>query len=87
MLSIGGVIGPGYFVEMGDGLSNAGAAGLLLSFTIVGALLWCVMQCLGELGAFISVAGELVPQGINPNFCTCILTLIRLVHSLHRSFH
>ena len=56
-MAIGGVIGPGYFVGMGIGLSTAGPAGLLLCFVIVGTLLWAVMQCLGELGAFIPVSG------------------------------
>lgn len=61
MMAIGGVIGPGYFVGMGTGLSTAGPAGLLLCFAIVGGLLWTVMQCLGELGAFISVSGKFFP--------------------------
>ncbi|KAJ4307768.1 hypothetical protein N0V84_012508, partial [Fusarium piperis] len=58
MLAIGGVIGPGYFVGMGTGLSTAGPAGLLLCFAIVGILLWAVMQSLGELGAFIPMSGS-----------------------------
>ncbi|KAF5599085.1 amino acid permease [Fusarium pseudocircinatum] len=58
MLAIGGVIGPGYFVGMGTGLSTAGPAGLLLCFAIVGVLLWAVMQSLGELGAFIPMSGS-----------------------------
>lgn len=57
MLAIGGVIGPGYFVGMGTGLSTAGPAGLLICFSIVGVLLWAVMQSLGELGAFIPMSG------------------------------
>lgn len=57
MMAIGGVIGPGYFVGMGIGLTSAGPAGLLLCFAVVGTLLWAVMQCLGELGAYISVSG------------------------------
>ena len=59
MLVIGGVIGPGYFVGMGNGLSNAGPAGLLLGFILIGSLLWAVMHCLGEVGSFIPVSGEL----------------------------
>ncbi|KAF4490010.1 General amino acid permease AGP3 [Colletotrichum fructicola Nara gc5] len=58
MLAIGGVIGPGYFVGMGTGLTSAGPAGLLLCFTVVGVLLWAVMQSLGELGAFIPLSGS-----------------------------
>ncbi|KAF6825634.1 amino acid permease [Colletotrichum plurivorum] len=58
MLAIGGVIGPGYFVGMGTGLSSAGPAGLLLCFSVVGVLLWAIMQSLGELGAFIPLSGS-----------------------------
>ncbi|KAK7228074.1 hypothetical protein V2G26_000244 [Clonostachys chloroleuca] len=60
MLVIGGVIGPGYFVGMGTGLSGAGPAGLLICFAVIGLLLWGVMQSLGELGAFIPVSGSFV---------------------------
>ncbi|KAF4979777.1 hypothetical protein FZEAL_4081 [Fusarium zealandicum] len=60
MMVIGGVIGPGYFVGMGNGLSGAGPAGLLLCFAVVGTVLWAVMQSLGELGAFIPVSGSFV---------------------------
>jgi amino acid transporter len=43
---------------MGTGLSNAGPAGLLICFAVVGALLWTVIQSLGEMSAFISVSGQ-----------------------------
>lgn len=58
MMAIGGVIGPGYFMGMGTGLSNAGPAGLLICFAVLGYLLWLVMQSLGELAAFIAVSGS-----------------------------
>lgn len=58
MLAIGGVIGPGYFVGMGQGLTTAGPAGLLICFAVVGTLLWAVMQCLGEMAAFLSTSGK-----------------------------
>ncbi|WVQ83832.1 hypothetical protein IAT38_005976 [Cryptococcus sp. DSM 104549] len=58
MLAIGGVIGPGYFVGIGSGLSNGGPAGLLLGFGVVGILLWTVMQSLGEMAAYMSVSGS-----------------------------
>lgn len=58
MLAIGGVIGPGYFVGMGQGLTTAGPAGLLICFAVVGTLLWAVMQCLGEMAAFLSTSGS-----------------------------
>ncbi|OJJ64080.1 hypothetical protein ASPSYDRAFT_192134 [Aspergillus sydowii CBS 593.65] len=58
MMAIGGVIGPGYFMGMGTGLSTAGPAGLLICFAVLGCLLWLVMQSLGELAAFIAVSGS-----------------------------
>nr|XP_018259443.1 uncharacterized protein I303_08372 [Kwoniella dejecticola CBS 10117]OBR81601.1 hypothetical protein I303_08372 [Kwoniella dejecticola CBS 10117] len=58
MLAIGGVIGPGYFVGIGNGFTNGGPAGLLLGFGIVGILLWIVMQSLGEMAAFLAVSGS-----------------------------
>lgn len=67
MMAIGGVIGPGYFIGMGTGLSAAGPAGLLLCFAVIGTVLWTVMQCLGELGSFISVSGE--PLQFDPKIC------------------
>lgn len=57
-MAIGGVIGPGYFMGMGTGLSTAGPAGLLICFAVLGCLLWLVMQSLGELAAFIAVSGS-----------------------------
>lgn len=58
MMAIGGAIGPGYFMGMGTGLSTAGPAGLLICFSIVGLLLWFVIQSLSELGSFIAVSGS-----------------------------
>ncbi|WWD07006.1 hypothetical protein V865_005103 [Kwoniella europaea PYCC6329] len=58
MLAIGGVIGPGYFVGIGNGFTNGGPAGLLLGFGIVGILLWVVMQSLAEMAAFLAVSGS-----------------------------
>ncbi|OCF32138.1 hypothetical protein I316_06294 [Kwoniella heveanensis BCC8398] len=58
MLAIGGIIGPGYFVGIGNGFTNGGPAGLLLGFGIVGVLLWLVMQSLAEMGSFLAVSGS-----------------------------
>ncbi|ORY81300.1 amino acid transporter [Leucosporidium creatinivorum] len=58
MMAIGAVIGPGYFVGSGSGLTNGGSGGILIAFGVVGMLLWATMQSLGEMAAFISVSGS-----------------------------
>lgn len=47
-------IGTGLFVGTGAAYSNAGPAGLFLAFTVVGAVLWCVMQSISELATVVS---------------------------------
>ena len=37
---------------------TGGPAGLLIGFGIVGALLWAVMQSLGEMASYLAVSGE-----------------------------
>ena len=72
MLAIGGVIGPGYFIGMGTGLSSAGPAGLLICFAVVGILVWIVTQSLGEMGAFISVSGPCQHLLLGRLSCICL---------------
>ncbi|KAK2054189.1 amino acid permease [Colletotrichum caudatum] len=42
-------IGTGLFIGTGSAYAHAGPAGLLLAYIVVGAILWCVMQSIGEL--------------------------------------
>ncbi|UKZ53819.1 hypothetical protein TrVGV298_007619 [Trichoderma virens] len=49
MIAIGGSIGTGLFVASGKALAAGGPASLLLAFSIVGAMLYCTCQALGEL--------------------------------------
>lgn len=42
-------IGVGLFVGTGAAYAKAGPAGLLLAYLIVGSVLWCVMQSIGEV--------------------------------------
>ncbi|RMD41403.1 hypothetical protein DV735_g3743, partial [Chaetothyriales sp. CBS 134920] len=57
MIAIGGSIGAGLFVGSGGALRNGGPASVLLGFIIVGAMLLCTMQALGELTVLFPVNG------------------------------
>ena len=47
-------IGTGLFIGSGAAYAKAGPAGLLLAYSIVGAVLWCVMQSIAELATLVS---------------------------------
>lgn len=47
-------IGTGLFIGTGAAYANAGPAGLLLAYIIVGFILWCVMQSISELATVVS---------------------------------
>ncbi|WRT64945.1 uncharacterized protein IL334_001885 [Kwoniella shivajii] len=56
-IGIGGGIGTGLFIGTGSALAKAGPAGLFMAFVVVGAVLWCVMEGLGEMATLIPQAG------------------------------
>ncbi|KAM5355939.1 hypothetical protein ACJ41O_002585 [Fusarium nematophilum] len=58
MIAIGGSIGTGLFVASGRALAAGGPASLLLAFTIVGTMLFCTCQALGELAVIFPIAGS-----------------------------
>ncbi|KAH7358844.1 general amino-acid permease GAP1 [Plectosphaerella cucumerina] len=58
MIAIGGSIGTGLFVASGKALANGGPASLLLAFSLVGGMLYCTCQALGELAVSFPVAGS-----------------------------
>jgi len=43
MIAIGGIIGPGLFVGSGNALYLAGLGGILISFSLVGIIVFFVM--------------------------------------------
>ena len=55
--SLGGSIGAGLFVGSGGALRTGGPASLLLGFAIVGVMLLCTMQALGEMAVLFPVNG------------------------------
>lgn len=58
MIAIGGSIGTGLFVVSGKALAVGGPASLLIAFSVVGAMLYCTCQALGELAVIFPIAGS-----------------------------
>lgn len=57
MIAIGGSIGTGLFVGSGGSLSAGGPASVLIGFALIGIMLYCTVQALGELAVRFPVAG------------------------------
>ncbi|RKF58095.1 Proline-specific permease [Erysiphe neolycopersici] len=57
-IGFGGGIGTGLFIGTGSALATSGPAGLLLAYIIVGGLLWCVMESIGEMATLFPTAGS-----------------------------
>ncbi|ORX57550.1 amino acid permease [Hesseltinella vesiculosa] len=57
MISIGGVIGTGLFLGTATSLHNGGPAGLLLGYIVMGTIVFCIMNTLGEMIAYLPVPG------------------------------
>lgn len=58
MVAIGGTIGTGLFLGTGKSLTTGGPASMLLCYAIVGAIVFITMLCLGEMAAFVPIAGS-----------------------------
>lgn len=57
MIAIGGAIGTGLIIGTGSALANTGPASILISYTIVGMLVYVVMAALGEMATWLPAAG------------------------------
>ncbi|KAH6644994.1 amino acid permease [Truncatella angustata] len=58
MIAIGGTIGTGLFLGTGKSLATGGPASVLIAYAIVGGIVFTTMLSLGEMAAFIPVAGS-----------------------------
>ncbi|QZN97306.1 amino acid permease [Symbiopectobacterium purcellii] len=63
MIAIGGSIGTGLFVASGATISQAGPGGALLSYALIGLMVYFLMTSLGELAAFMPVSGSFSTYG------------------------
>lgn len=55
MIGISSGIGTGLFIGTGSAYATSGPAGLLLAYIIIGFVLWCVMQSIGELATLVRI--------------------------------
>ncbi len=71
MIAIGGAIGTGLFVASGATIAEAGPGGALLSYLLIGVMVYFLMTSLGELSAAMPVSGSFSTYGakyIEPGF-------------------
>lgn len=71
MIAIGGSIGSGLFVGSGKALANGGPAALLIDWGLIGTMLYCIIQALGELAVTFPTGGSFVQYNtrfISPAF-------------------
>ncbi|KDQ21231.1 hypothetical protein BOTBODRAFT_182628 [Botryobasidium botryosum FD-172 SS1] len=60
MMSIGGVIGTGIFLGTAEALRRGGPLGMLLGYTLVGSVVYCVVVSMGEMVAYRPYIGGIV---------------------------
>ncbi|KAI1437714.1 amino acid permease [Xylaria sp. CBS 124048] len=67
MIAIGGAIGTGLIIGTGQALAQAGPAAVLISYTIMGSVVFLVMGALGELSAWLPMSAGFT--GYASRFC------------------
>lgn len=71
MIAIGGSIGTGLFVASGATVAQAGPGGALLGYALIGLMVYFLMTSLGEMAAYMPVAGSFSTYGarfVEPGF-------------------
>ncbi|EMC94062.1 hypothetical protein BAUCODRAFT_132943 [Baudoinia panamericana UAMH 10762] len=71
MIAIGGAIGTGLIIGTGSALATGGPAAILISYCIVGCLVYMVMTALGEMATWLPGAGGFYPYAtrfVDPAF-------------------
>ena len=63
MIAIGGSIGTGLFVASGATVASAGPGGALLSYALIGVMVYFLMTSLGEMAAHMPVSGSFSTYG------------------------
>ena len=60
MITVGAMLGIGFYVRIGTVLRTAGPLAVLLSYTLLTLLAWGVMQCITEMLSIWPVPGALI---------------------------
>ncbi|HJV31099.1 MAG TPA: amino acid permease, partial [Bacillales bacterium] len=71
MISLGGTIGTGLFLASGGAIHTAGPGGALLSYLVIGVMVYFLMTSLAEMGAYMPVAGSFstyATKFVDPSF-------------------
>ncbi|KAF9940778.1 hypothetical protein BGZ67_006795 [Mortierella alpina] len=63
MIAIGGTIGTGIFLSSGGSVAAAGPLGALISYTIVGTMVFFIVTSLGEMSAYLPLPGAFTTFG------------------------
>ena len=58
MIAIGGSIGTGLFIGTGRALATGGPASILIAYCLIGTMMYCTVQALGEMAVMFPVAGS-----------------------------
>jgi amino acid transporter len=58
MIALGGTIGTGLFINLGEPISLAGPVGALIAYLFMGSIVYSVTQSLGEMATFIPVTSS-----------------------------
>jgi amino acid permease len=61
MIAIGGAIGAGLFIGSGKALAVGGPGAVVLDFGLIGMMLFCTINALGELATLFPVQGQSEP--------------------------
>lgn len=62
-IALGGTIGTGLFLGIGNAFTKAGPLSLLLGYTFTGAAVFAMMMSLGEMATWLPLPGAI------PQFC------------------
>ncbi|KAL8993567.1 MAG: hypothetical protein Q9169_006249 [Polycauliona sp. 2 TL-2023] len=68
MIAIGGTIGTGLFLGTGKSLATGGPASMLIGYAIVGFIVFVTMLSLGEMAAFMPIAGSFCTRFVDDAF-------------------
>ncbi|KAG0073574.1 hypothetical protein BGZ93_009519 [Podila epicladia] len=63
MIAIGGTIGTGIFLSSGGSVTSTGPLGALISYTIVGTMVFFIVTSVGEMSAYLPLPGAFTTFG------------------------